>query len=88
MDQHLQGIYGFRCGNKQDIALSTAKTDVGCPGLWNGEMRYLVAILVEDCHAVASQVDVSTVVNCHTVRTHVGKHMLVRQGAVGLNVVS
>ena len=45
-------------------------------------MGYLLAILVEDGHAIASEIDVSPVVNRHPVRPHVGKHLPVRQVAL------
>ena len=50
-------------------------------------MGYLLAILVEHGHTVAGQIDVPTVVDRHPVRPHVGKHLAVREGAVGLNVI-
>ena len=50
-------------------------------------MGYLVAVLIEYGHAVASQIDVPPVVYRHPVRAHVGKHLAVRQGAIRLNVV-
>ena len=50
-------------------------------------MGYLLTILVEYGHTVASKVDVPPVVYRHPVRPHVGKHLPVRQGAVRLNVV-
>ena len=88
MHKHFQGVNGFGCGNKQDIPLFSAKTDVCCPVLRNGEMGYLVAILVEYGHTVACEIDVSPVVNRHPVRPHVGKYLSVRQVAVWLNVIS
>ena len=54
MHEHLQGVNGFRCGNKQNVTLSSAETDVRCPVLWNGEMGYLSAILIEYRHAGSS----------------------------------
>ena len=69
MDKHLQCINGFRCSNKQDVTLFPTETDIGCPLLGNGEMGYLLAILIENGHTVASKIDVSTVVDCHSVRS-------------------
>ena len=63
MDKHFQSVNGFGCGNKQDVTLLSAKTDVGCPVLGNGEMGYLLPILVEYGHAVASQIIVHASMN-------------------------
>lgn len=87
MDKHFQSVNGFGCGNKQDVTLLSAKTDVGCPVLGNGEMGYLLPILVEYGHAVACQIDISTVVYRHPVGPHIGKHLPVRQRAVWQDVV-
>ncbi len=59
MDKHFQSVNGFECGNKQDVTLLSAKADVGSPVLGNGEMGYLLPILVEYGHAVACQIDIS-----------------------------
>lgn len=88
MHQHFQGVDGFRCGDEQDVTLFSTETDVGCPVLGNGEMGNLLPVLVEYGHAVAGQIDVSTVVYRHSVRSHVGKHLAVSQLTVGLDVVS
>jgi len=79
MDEHLQGVDGFRCCNKQDVTLFSAKTDVGSPFLGNWEMGYLLAVLIEDGYAVTRKIDVPAVVDRHPVRTHVGKHLPVRE---------
>lgn len=55
MNKRFQGIDGFGCSNKQDIALFSAKTNVGCPVLGNGEMCYLLAMLIEYCHYYCRQ---------------------------------
>ena len=67
MDQHLQGINGFSCGDEQDVTFFSTEADVGCPVLRNGEMGNLLTILVEYGHAVASQIDIPTVVNRHPI---------------------
>ena len=68
--------------------LFTAKADVGRPVLRNGKMGYLLAILVEYGNTIASQIDVPPVVYRHPVRSHVGKHLAVRQGAIRQDVIS
>ena len=55
MYKRFQGIDGFGCSNKQDIALFSAKTNVGCPVLGNGEMCYLLAMLIEYGHYYCRQ---------------------------------
>ena len=50
-------------------------------------MGDLLTILVEYGHTVSSNIDVSSVVDCHSVRPHGGKHLPVGQVAVGLNVI-
>ena len=64
-----------------------AKTDVGCPVLGNREMGYLLTTLVEDGHAVARKIDIPTVVDGHSVRPHIGKHLSVGQQSVGQDVI-
>lgn len=50
-------------------------------------MGYLLPILVEYSHAVAGQIDISSVVYRHSVGPHIGKHLPVRERAVWQDVV-
>ena len=75
-------------GDKQQLPVLAAETNIRGPTFRHIDVFDLFAALVEYAHALAGQVDVALIVDCHAVGTERAEELLVFQRSVGLNIVA
>src|SRR5690554_1334015 len=70
---HLEAENGIGCCNKKSLAISTAKANVGRPWGIHRNVAYLSSFFIENCNSFSCEINIASMVYCHSVRAHFHK---------------
>lgn len=84
----IDGVKPLARRDEQGLMILATKADVGCPRFRNSNMFDLLSIGRKNNHAFARQINVSLLIQCHSVRAEFASERFIRQTAVGVDVVS
>ncbi len=87
MNARLDGVQRVAGCDKQLAPVFTAKRDICGPWLGNGNEINLLATRIKYRDAFAYQIDVSLIINRHSVRAHVNEDGFAAQRAIGIDTV-